>query len=106
MEQENLSLDGYLVKNEDALYVEMRVRGGGKRAKTASITDFAVKEGDPLIVQSALRMRMPLLAEFVAAAPMGDIYEYVKEQRNGDRIVLRFCSAFVEYDQVQDDIIK
>ena len=87
----------------------LRIQGGGKRARVggaAGITNFTIEAGDPDAVKDALSLRFQGLADFVRSKDVTSLYDYVIEQKNGDRIVAGFCDVFAEFVRVQDESAK
>ena len=84
----------------------LRVTGGAsgavKRPRGAPIVDFSAKLDDLPAVKSALSAAIPSLGELMASIHADDIYQYIIEQKNGERIISRICAAIPEYEQAKD----
>ena len=82
----------------------LRLKGGGKRGRGGcGISDFEVKAGDPPVIAAALRLQPMALEDFVASMDMNNgFYDNIVEQKNGERVLQRFCSAHDEFEAVKD----
>jgi ubiquitin len=102
--EDGRTLSFYNIGTEARLDLLLRLTGGGKRAKTAGITNFAIIASDAPPIRAALSVQFMTLPGFIQHVDVHEIYDYIKEQRNGDRIMQRFCQGFAEYEEAEAHI--
>ena len=77
-----------------------------KRPRGSPISDFTQKSDDPPAIKSALNAHIPSLGELMATSQADDLYQYIIEQKNGERILSRICAAIPEYEQAKDNCME
>ena len=85
----------------------MKVRGGasGKKAKYERTYDFSVLPADPPTIRIALQFKHPELKAYWDSLSFNkakELYEFILEQRNSDRVINKICSQIPEWIAVQD----
>ena len=76
-----------------------------KRARDEIITDFGVKEGDPVPVVAALQFVYPDFQHFLQTltdAELNEFHAYLIKQKNSDRVLEWILGKLLIYKTIQD----
>ena len=63
---------------------------------STATTDFTVQPNDPAAIRDALTLTFNGLEHYIKNHECEDLYEYIVAQRNGDRILKRFCDEIAD----------